>query len=405
MTLSSFEALTVSAFGGGSGFSIWGFTRFFSSTSVSLRRRTNSIFGGAWIASSLPLAPISTRSNQNNATVMHQAEANASGSRSRVKGAARTVKPSAGMVDWVRFAGEVGAVPVRPAHAPHVSSARRSLPRRRVENHRMKPKVDRFAMERMQCLYENEVELNLSESGVWPLSLGELLADPSARAALDERPIKYPHSTGRRELRENIARFHGGADPDAVMVTNGGSEANYTALWGLVEKRERVAFMLPNYLQGWGLARAWGKRADGFGLVPDRQAHGVPRWRLDLDALARAVRPDTRVIVVTNPNNPTGSVLSEPEMDAIVAAARRVGAWIVSDEIYRGAEVAGPLTPTFWGRYARVVVTGGLSKAFGLPGLRTGWILAPPALIRRLCHYHDYLTLTPSFLSEHLADL
>src|SRR5262249_25304689 len=141
------------------------------------------------------------------------------------------------------------------------------------------------------------------------------------------------------------------------------------------------------------------------GLVPDRQAHGVPRWRLDLDALARAVRPDTRVIVVTNPNNPTGSVLSEPEMDAIVAAARRVGAWIVADEIYRGAEVAGPLTPTFWGRYARVVVTGGLSKAFGLPGLRTGWILAPPALIRRLCHYHDYLTLTPSFLSEHLADL
>jgi len=166
-----------------------------------------------------------------------------------------------------------------------------------------------------------------------------------------------------------------------------------------------VAFMLPNYLQGWGLARAWGKRADGFGLLLDREADGGPRWRLDQGALAKAVRPDTRVIVVTNPNNPTGSVLTEDEMEAIVAAARRVGAWIVSDEIYRGAEVDGALTPTFWGRYARVVVTGGLSKAFGLPGLRTGWILAPPALIRHLCHHHDYLTLTPSFLSEHLADL
>jgi len=108
---------------------------------------------------------------------------------------------------------------------------------------------------------------------------------------------------------------------------------------------------------------------------------------------------------VTNPNNPTGSVLDEEEMDAVVAAARRVGAWLVCDEIYRGAETAGPLTPTFWGRYDKVVITSGLSKAFGLPGLRTGWIVAPPALIRRLCEYHDYLTLTPSFLSEHLADL
>ena len=269
----------------------------------------------------------------------------------------------------------------------------------------MKLKIDRFDMERTQCLYENEVELNLSESGVLPLSLGELVPDPAGRAALDALLLKYPHSSGRRELRESIARFYGGADPDSVMVTNGGSEANYTALWGLTEKRERVAFMLPNYLQGWGLARFYGKRADAFGLVVDLEASGGPRWRLDLEALAQAVKPDTGVIMVTNPNNPTGSLLREAEMDAIVAAARRVGAWIVSDEIYRGAETTGALSPTFWGRYPKVVITSGLSKAFGLPGLRTGWIVAPPALIRRLCHYHDYLTLTPSFLSEHLANL
>ena len=266
-------------------------------------------------------------------------------------------------------------------------------------------KIDRFDMERTQCLYENVVRFNLSESGVLPLSLGELVPDPAGRAALDASRLKYPHSTGRRELRANIARFYGGADPDSVMVTNGGSEANYTTLWGLLDKRARVAFMLPNYLQGWGLARAYGQRADAYGLVMDLEAGGGPRWRLDLEALARAVKANTRVIMVTNPNNPTGSVLSEVEMQAVVSAARRVGAWIVCDEIYRGAETAGGLSPTFWGRYEKVVVTSGLSKAFGLPGLRTGWIVAPPALIRRLCHHHDYLTLTPSFLSEHLADL
>ena len=266
-------------------------------------------------------------------------------------------------------------------------------------------KIERFEMERYQCLYENEVEFNLSESGVQPMTLGDLVPGRAARAALDALRLKYPYASGRRELRANVARFYGGADPESVMVTNGGSEANYVVLWGLVEKGARVAFMLPNYLQGLGLARAYGKRADTFHLALDPAAEGGPRWRLDRASLARAVRPGTRVVMVTNPNNPAGSVLDEAEMDAIVAAARRVGAWLVCDEIYRGAELAGPLTPSFWGRYEKVVVTSGLSKAFGLPGLRTGWILGPPALIRRLAEYHDYLTLTPSFLSEHLADL
>ena len=266
-------------------------------------------------------------------------------------------------------------------------------------------KIDLFKMERTQCLFENEVEFNLSESGVLPLSLGELVSDGQERAALDQLRLKYPYSTGRPRLRENIARFYGGSDAKCVMVTNGGSEANYTALWGLVGKSDRVAFMLPNYMQGWGLARAYGRQADAYRLVMKRGAGGRWRWELDLDSLRRAVRKNTRLIVVTNPNNPTGAVLAEEEMEAILAEARRVGAWIVADEIYRGAEVSGPLSPTFWGRYDKVVVTSGLSKAFGLPGLRCGWIVAPPGLIARLSQHHDYLTLTPSFLSDHLADI
>ena len=265
-------------------------------------------------------------------------------------------------------------------------------------------KIDQFRMERTQCLYENEVEFNLSESGVSPLSIAELLPDPEERAALEAQPLRYPHSTGRERLRANIAAFHGLADAAGVMVTNGGSEANYTTLWGLIEPGDRVAFMVPNYLQGMGLGNAWGKRVDRYRLVMKRDAGGRFRWQLDVDSLKRAVTRKTRVIVVTNPNNPTGAVLTDAEMNAIIEAASRVGAWIVSDEIYRGAETDGPLSPTFAGRYERVVVTGGLSKAFGLPGLRTGWIVAPRKLVEHLCQYHDYLTLTPSFLSDYLAD-
>lgn len=266
-------------------------------------------------------------------------------------------------------------------------------------------KIDRFQMERTQCLYENEVKFNLSESGVSPLSLSELVPGKGERDKMDALPLGYPYSTGRTSLRRNIARFYGGSDYESVTVTNGGSEANYVCLWGLVDPSDRVAFMLPNYLQGWGIARAYGRHADGYKLVMKRDANGIWKWQLDVDSLQKAVTSKTNVIVVTNPNNPTGYVLTEEEMQIIINEARRVDAWIVSDEIYRGAEVGGPLTPTFFGRYEKVIITGGLSKAFALPGLRIGWIVAPPKIVSHLCQYHDYLTLTPSYLSDYLADI
>lgn len=266
-------------------------------------------------------------------------------------------------------------------------------------------KIPQFEMERAQCLYENEVKFNLSESGVLPLNLDELLPDPDQRAALAAERLRYPHSKGRARLRRNIAAFYGCGDEESVTVTNGGSEANYVTLWGLVSKTDRVAFMVPNYMQGFGIGTIYGRQVDTYRLAMQKSGAGALEWRLDLDSLKQAVKPSTKVIVVTNPNNPTGAVLNEAEMDAIVAAADQVGAWLVADEIYRGAEVDGPLTPTFAGRYDKVIVTAGLSKAFGLPGLRIGWIVAPPKLIRHLVQYHDYLTLTPGFLSDYLADI
>jgi aspartate/methionine/tyrosine aminotransferase len=162
--------------------------------------------------------------------------------------------------------------------------------------------------------------------------------------------------------------------------------------------------MVPNYMQGWGLGRHFGAGSDAFHL---RLTEGgdARRWALDTDELERAVTAHTRILWVTNPNNPTGAILSEEEMDVVVRAARGAGAWLVADEIYRGAELSGQTTPTFWGRYERVIVTSGLSKAFGLPGLRTGWAVAPPDVIEQMCIHHDYTTLTPNMLSERLATI
>ncbi len=262
-------------------------------------------------------------------------------------------------------------------------------------------RIDLFRMERTQCLYENQVEFNLSESGVLPLRVEEVLQTSKASADVLALGLKYPESDGSEELREHIAAWYN-TTSDHVLVTNGGSEANFTALWGLLEKGDHGAVMLPNYLQTWGLSRAFAAKTHGFHLVEGVE-NGKARWALDIESLHRAVGKKTRLIVVTNPNNPTGAVLNQREMDEVVRVARKAGAWLLVDEIYRGAEVSGPLTPSFWGSYDKLLITSGLSKAFGLPGLRLGWIIAPPKIIARLCSYHDYTTLTPTMLSDRLA--
>jgi aspartate/methionine/tyrosine aminotransferase len=231
----------------------------------------------------------------------------------------------------------------------------------------------------------------------------ELLAGEEGRAELLRQSLKYPESNGSRLLRERIALFYPGATAENVLVTTGTSEANYTALWGLLEKGDRAAIMIPTYMQAWGLARAYGGRADAYRLVEKRHGAGR-RWALDVASLDHAVTRKTRLILVTNPNNPTGAVLTKEEMDEIVRVARKVGAWILADEVYRGAEVQGDVpTPTFWGRYRKVICTAGLSKAFGLPGLRIGWIVGPPKTVAALWGYQDYTTLTPTMLSDRLA--
>jgi aspartate/methionine/tyrosine aminotransferase len=266
-------------------------------------------------------------------------------------------------------------------------------------------RIDRFQMERTQCLYENEVEFNLSESGVQPLTARELVGNDADLDALLGLSLRYDESDGSPELRDRIAMLYPGANRENVLVSHGTSEANYTTFWGLLDTDGRAAVMLPNYLQTWGLARAFAQRADPFRLV-EVNAHGRQRWALDVDSLHQAVTNRTRLILVTNPNNPTGTILTEEEMDEIVRVARRVGAWIVADEVYRGAEVrSDTLTPTFWGRYSKVIITAGLSKAFALPGLRIGWIVAPKKMTAHLWSYQDYTTITPAILSDRLASI
>jgi aspartate/methionine/tyrosine aminotransferase len=259
-------------------------------------------------------------------------------------------------------------------------------------------KLEQFAMERMQSTYENQVEFNLSESGVRPLRLAELVDDDAARDALMTEALRYTQSNGTVPLRSDIAALYPDASADHIQVTNGGSEANYITTWHLVEPGDEIVMMVPNYMQTWGLARAFGGVIKEWPLV---NAGG--RWRADVDALGRLVSARTKLIVICNPNNPTGARIEAADLDGIAAVAARHGTWMLSDEIYRGAELDGRETPTMWGRTDRVIVTSGLSKAYGLPGLRIGWIVGPAATVASLWSYHDYTTISPGALSDFLA--
>ena len=255
-----------------------------------------------------------------------------------------------------------------------------------------------FDMERWQSTWENRVRFNLTESGVHPLSIQELLelAGVTAQSLLDVR-LGYSQSNGTDLLRQRIAALYPGASPDQVLVTTGSSEANFVTCWRLVEPGDKVAMLLPNYMQIWGLAHSFGAQVRGFHL------HESRRWEPFAEEIGTAIAPGTKLVVVTNPHNPTGHVLSDEARTTILERTAAAGAWLLADEVYQGAERNGRTTPSFWGSYERVIVVGGLSKAYGLPGLRIGWIVAPPGFTAEAWARHDYTTIGPSGASNHLA--
>ena len=255
-----------------------------------------------------------------------------------------------------------------------------------------------FRMERWQSTYEHRVRVNLSESGVHPLTVGDLLELSDSHLALDQTLLNYGQSNGSDELRSLIANLYAGATDASVLVTVGGAEANFTCFWHLFEGESKAAVVLPTYGQVPGLIESFGSRMSPVDLIEAED------WQPDLAALEAALEDGATFVLVTNPNNPTGAALSRESMDAIAEMTERHGAWILADEVYAGAEASGDgRTPSFWGCHDRVLITNSLSKAYGLPGLRLGWIVGPDELIGKLWGRTDYTTICPASLSDALA--
>jgi aspartate/methionine/tyrosine aminotransferase len=281
-----------------------------------------------------------------------------------------------------------------------------------------------FELERFQSTWENRVAYNLSESGILPMSVNELtrLAPGTSRPSRSSSPsivrwlqksLGYSQTNGTIPLRRSVAALYPGATEDNIEITNGGSEANFITMWRVVEPHDEVVVMLPNYMQVWGVARALRAKVKAWWLRPVTTSTSQRRpiqWAPDLEEFKKLVTKRTKLIAICNPNNPTGAVLTHDVMQSIVDRAQWAGAWLLADEVYQGAELNGSATPSFWTiasgtrfPYRKLIVTNSLSKAYGLPGLRIGWMAGQREAIEQSWAAHDYTTIGPGTLNDALA--
>ena len=257
-------------------------------------------------------------------------------------------------------------------------------------------KFEEFELERNQSLFEHEVDYNLSESGLHPLPLKIILTDDEQQELLDTELI-YGFTTGTPILREKISQLYTGAEFDNVLATCGSAEANFIAVMTLLEPGDELIYMVPNYLQIRGIARSFGIIVRE---VPLREELG---WQWDMKELESMISIKTKMIAVCHPNNPTGSIVSKENMGEIIDIASQNDCWILSDEVYRGAELNGIESPSFYGNYEKTIVNGGLSKAYRLPGLRVGWTVGPKDYIKKAWAFHDYTSISIAYHSDWVA--
>lgn len=263
-------------------------------------------------------------------------------------------------------------------------------------------KIREFEVEQWMNEYEETCRYNLAETCVRSLTTGELLELSGRReqvlAELDATPLTYGPIPGSPRLRRLVADLYATQRPDNVLITHGAIGANALVHATLVDPGDHIVAIVPTYQQHYSIPDSYGARVD---RLPLREEDG---WLPDLDELDRLVTPDTKLIAVNNPNNPTGALIDEAGLARIAHIADRVGAWVLCDEVYRGIDQDGDgFTASIADVYERGISTGSMSKPFSLAGLRLGWIVGPTGLLKDVATHRDYTTISVGRVDDLLA--
>ena len=264
-------------------------------------------------------------------------------------------------------------------------------------------KVDEFLVERWMNIYEHDVEVNIAETCVEPFTIGEFLKfvgrEDFFKEIADTR-LTYGYIEGSPDLRTGISTFYNNVDPDNILVTGGAIEANFNALYSLIEPGDTVISVFPAYQQLYSVPKGFGANVKKLNLTPEN------RWLPDLEELKSHVDRKTKMIVINNPHNPTGSMIDENLLRSICEIAEDAGAFLLSDEAYRGLYIQpDDYVPSAIDLYDNAVVTGSFSKPISLTGLRLGWITSNSQVIHECKLHRDYTTISKGMIDDSLATL
>lgn len=257
-----------------------------------------------------------------------------------------------------------------------------------------------FGVEEWLNQYEMQATYDLSQSTVASMTLEEVIRLDGTEPddfflRLYQTKMNYGHIEGSPAFKEEVAHLYKTVSPDNVLQTNGATGGNLLALYALIEPGDHVLTTNPTYQQLSDIPRSLGAHVESVNLVSANQ------WQVPVDELIAKIRPSTKLITLNCANNPTGSMVETADMMRIVEAARRVGAYILVDEVYAPFD-ASDYTPIV-DLYERGISVNSLSKTFSLPGIRIGWTATAAPLAELFRKYRDYTMICAGVLSDELA--
>ena len=259
-----------------------------------------------------------------------------------------------------------------------------------------------FGIEMWMNEFEDHCKYNLAETCVKSMTIGELIEVSGKNTKLSEElanmKLTYGEITGSKQLRKNIASLYKNQTTENVMVTHGAIGANSLIYNTLISKGDKVVSVLPTYQQHYSIPESLGAELSILKLKPEH------KFLPDINELKQLIKPDTKLIALTNPNNPTGSLMDEALLLEIVDIARTCDAYIICDEVYRGTNQNDPEYGTsIVDIYDKGISTGSMSKTYSLAGLRLGWITAAPDILKDVFIHRDYNTISVGVLDDYFA--
>ena len=265
-------------------------------------------------------------------------------------------------------------------------------------------KIEPFGVEIWMNEFELKCDYNLAETCVESITVAQLLElcgqSTDSLQELLSLKLTYGAIEGSERLRSAIASLYNNQSIENILVTHGTIGANSLVHQTMVSRGDRVVAVVPTYQQHYSIPKSIGADVRHLRLSEDHL------FLPDLEQLKALVTSDTKLIAMTNPNNPTGSLMDASFLEQIVAIARSVDAWVLCDEVYRGIDQSGSgTTASIADIYEKGISTASTSKAFSLAGLRLGWLAAPQEVVEAVMIHRDYNTISVGMIDEHFAAL